>query len=144
MHYYLADRAARLKEPGARALMLDAANHVTEASTANLVLYYRGEGLVSPPKEHILPWISVEALADIARNLGERFSYRIVTVDDVARADEVFLTSTSPCMVPCVRLNGRPIGTGTPGEAFHRLMSAWNKKVGIQIIEQAERFAGSG
>lgn len=141
MHYYLADRAARAIEPGARALMLDEHDHVTEASTANLVLYYRDEGLVSPPKEVILPGISVSALADIAQQLGIGFSYRTVTVDDVARADEAFLTSTSPCVIPCVRLNGRPIGTGVPGEVFGRLMAAWSQLVGVQIIDQAQQFA---
>lgn len=141
MHYYLADRAARAIDPAARALMLDEHDHVTEASTANIVLYYRDEGLVSPPKESILPGISVSALAEIAAGLGYRFSYRDVTLDDVNRADEVFLTSTSPCIIPCVRLNGRPIGTGVPGEVFNRLIAAWSELVSVPIIDQARKFA---
>ena len=54
MHYYLADLHARRKDRGARALLLDASGYVNEASTANIVIYRRDEGLVSPPREKIL------------------------------------------------------------------------------------------
>lgn len=73
MHYYLADREARRREPGARALLLDHEGFVTEASTANLVAYFRGAGLVSPPKERILPGISVATLAELAGQVGIPF-----------------------------------------------------------------------
>src|SRR5688572_6334608 len=46
MHYYLADKQAREIEPGSRALLLDASGQVVEASTANLLVYRAGEGLV--------------------------------------------------------------------------------------------------
>ena len=39
MHYYLADRQARKRYPGSRALMLDEVGFITEATTANIVLY---------------------------------------------------------------------------------------------------------
>lgn len=141
MHYYLADRAARAIDPSARALMLDEHDQVTEASTANVVLYMPDEGFVSPPLEAILPGISVSSLEEIALELGYRFSYRVVKVEDVATAQEVFLTSTSPCIIPCVRLNHRPIGAGVPGATFARLMQAWSERVGVSIIEQAQEFA---
>ena len=43
---------------GARALLLDERGFVTEASTANILVYYRDEGLISPPKERILPGVT--------------------------------------------------------------------------------------
>lgn len=141
MHYFLADRAARRIDPEARALMLDAAGFVTEASTANVVVYYRDQGLVSPPREKILPGISVAVMADLSQKLGVPFSYRDLTVADIDRADEVFLTSTSPCVLPVTRLNGQPIGTGQPGELFGRLLTAWSELVGVDIAAQARRFA---
>lgn len=141
MHYYLADREARSREPGARALLLDLNGFVTEASTANVVLYRRREGLVSPPKADILPGISVAMLAELAAQLAIPFLERPLTVDDVVSADEVLLTSTSPCIVPCTRVNGRPIGEGRPGEIFEQLMSAWSERTGIDIREQARRYA---
>src|SRR5262245_14958109 len=64
MHYYLADKDAREREPGARALLLDERGLVTEASTANVLAYFRDRGLVSPPKERILPGVTVAVLEE--------------------------------------------------------------------------------
>ncbi|MFO0870047.1 MAG: aminotransferase class IV [Pirellulales bacterium] len=141
MHYYLADRAARQQEPGARALLLDHDGYVTEASTANIVICERDGGLVSPPKERILPGISVATLAELADQLGLPFRERLLRVEDLEQAQEIFLTSTSPCLVPCTRLNGRPVGTGQPGPVFARLLAAWSARVGVDIAAQAKRFA---
>ena len=141
MHYYLADRQARLVERGARALLLDLDGYVSESSTANVVAYSENSGLVSPPPEKILPGISIAVLKELAANLGIRFSNRELTVEDVAHADEVFLTSTSPCLLPVVRLDGSPIGRGVPGDNFQRLLSAWSELVGVEIKKQAARFS---
>jgi len=140
MHYYLADKQARQKEPGARALMLEEGGFVTEASTANILAYYRDVGLVSPPKEMILPGVSAATVEELAGSLRIPFSFRSLTVDDVAAADEVLLCSTSPCVWPVTRLNGRPIGKGHSEEIGRRLLTAWSELVGVEIQGQAKRF----
>jgi branched-subunit amino acid aminotransferase/4-amino-4-deoxychorismate lyase len=66
---------------------------------------------------------------------------RDLAPDDVLAADEVFLTSTSPCIVPVVRFNGRAIGDGRPGPTFARFISAWSALVGVDIMAQAQKFA---
>lgn len=139
MHYWLADRAAQQIAPGARALMLDQQGYVTESSTANLLLYRRAEGLISPPKESILPGISVAMLADLARSLDIAFTHQLLKVEDVVAADEVLLCSTSPCVWPVLKVNGHCIGSGAPGEVFQRLMKAWSQHVGIDVVAQARR-----
>jgi branched-subunit amino acid aminotransferase/4-amino-4-deoxychorismate lyase len=141
MHYYLADRRAREIEPGSRALVLDERGIVTEASTANVLAYFAKAGLVSPPKEHILPGVTVAVVEELAGRLGIPFSHRALTVEDFARAEEVLLCSTSPCVLSVTRLNGRAIGEGKPGAISLRLREAWNEMVGIDIEEQARRFA---
>ena len=140
MHYYLADKQARQQEPGARALMLEERGFVTEASTANVLVYYRDVGLVSPPKEMILPGVSAATVEELAGRLGIPFSFRSLTVDDVAAADEVLLCSTSPCVWPVTRLNGRPIRDGKSGDIGRRLLAAWSELVGIDIQRQAKQF----
>lgn len=141
MHYYLADREAAAAYPNARALLLDADGFVTEASTANLLIHRKGEGLISPPVEKILPGISMSAVMDLARELGISCRQRDLTVEDVASADEAMLTSTSTCILPVVRLNGQPIGDGSPGPVYQKLLAAWSRAVGVDIAAQAERFA---
>jgi len=141
MHYYLADLRARQKDAAARALLLDATGHVNEASTANVVIYRRDEGLVSPPREKILPGVSVAMLQAIAAEETIPFIHREVTVDDVLSADEVMLSSTSPCLLPVCSLNGQKIGLACPGPVFTTAIQRWSDHVGVSIIQQARRFA---
>lgn len=141
MHYYLADLHARRVQPAARALLLDLDNHVLEASTANLIIFRRDEGIVSPPQEKILPGVSVGVIEELANELKIGFHHRDLTIEDVHQADEVMLCSTSPCVWPVTELDGRPIGDGNRGECCGRLLDAWSQRVGLDISAQANRFA---
>jgi len=141
MHYYLADREAGRREAGSRALLLDDNGHVTEASTANLLLYTEEEGLISPPAGTVLPGISVSTVLRLAAGLGIRTSRRSLTPSDVACADEVLLTSTPWCLLPVTRFEGRAVARGMPGPVFRQILAAWSERVGVDIAAQAERFA---
>lgn len=140
MHYFLADRHARARYDGARALMLDPQGFVTEATTANVLVYRSGEGLSTPPRTKVLPGISLAVLADLAKQESIVLTERDITTAEVAAADEVLLTSTSPCVLPVVRFNGKPIAAGEPGPIHERLLAAWSRLVGLDIRNQARRF----
>ncbi|HEV3416189.1 MAG TPA: aminotransferase class IV [Pirellulales bacterium] len=141
MHYFLADKEATTKEPGARAVLLDAAGHVTETSTANILLYVSGVGLISPPRTSVLPGVSLEFVIEMARGLNLSIIEREILPDDVATADEVLLSSTPNCLLPVTRFDGRAIGSGKRGSVFGRLLTAWGETVGLDIAGQAVCFA---
>lgn len=141
MHYYLADRAARARQPGARALLLDLEGNVSETATANLVAVVPGEGLVSPPRSKILPGISLDYLRELAEGLAIPFAQRTMTVPDLARADELLLTSTASCLLPVTMLDGQRVGTGFAGYVFSQLLAAWSERVGVDIAAQARQYS---
>jgi len=141
MHYYLADRQAAAIERGARALLLDAGGNITESSTANLVIYVAGQGLIAPPRSEVLPGVSLEVAIELARGLAIPYSERPLRPADVAAAAEAFLTSTPNCLLPVTRFAGRGIGDGRPGPIFKRILAAWNELVGLDIAAQAVSFA---
>jgi branched-subunit amino acid aminotransferase/4-amino-4-deoxychorismate lyase len=141
MHYYLADRQAAARFPGSRALMLDEDGFITEATSANIVIYKEKQGLLVPPAEKILPGISMAVLIELADELGIACAESDLTPLDLVEAQEAFLTSTSVCMLPVTRFNGQPIGGGTVGKTYERLLAAWNELVGLDVAAQAERFA---
>lgn len=144
MHYYLADREAAAREPGARALLLDFGGRVSEASTANVLVYRHDEGLISPPLHRILHGISLDTAFSLAGHLGIKTAFRDLLPAELAGADEVMLSSTSSCLLPVTRLDGRPIGTGRPGEVFRSLIAAWSRLAGVDIVAQAERHLAPG
>jgi branched-chain amino acid aminotransferase len=141
MHYFLADRQAAAIEPGSRALLLDSQGFITETSTANVLIYRRSEGLISPPAEKILHGISQIELGQLAAESGIPLLHREITLDEVAAADEVLLCSTPYCLLPVTRLGGQPIGNGTPGKLYDGLLSSWSKQSGVDIAAQARKFA---
>lgn len=141
MHYYLADREAAARQPGARAVLLDENGCVAEASTANVLIYHSAKGIVSPPREHILAGVSLGVVEELAAKLAVPFVVRPLTVAEFRSADEALLTSTSMCLLPIVACDGQRIGAGVPGPMFRRLLDAWSELVDIDVADQARQFA---
>jgi branched-subunit amino acid aminotransferase/4-amino-4-deoxychorismate lyase len=141
MHYYLADQEARRKKPGARALLLDQSGFVAEASTASVLAWRQDEGFVAPPVEKVLPSISVRVIKRLAAELSLNFVHRDLTVEDMLTADEVLLSSTSPCLLPVLSIDQTTIGNGQPGPIFQQVLSAWNQLTNTDIAAQAVQFA---
>ena len=135
MHYYLADREAKLVDPGASALLLDLDGNVTETIAANFLFVDRGT-IVSPTTRNTLPGISRATVIELAAQLGIDFIERDCQTYQAVNADEAFLTSTPYCLMPVTKINGIPIGDGKPGPIFRRLLEAWDKLVGLDIEQQ--------
>jgi branched-subunit amino acid aminotransferase/4-amino-4-deoxychorismate lyase len=141
MHFYLADRDASRAQPGARAVLLDQDGYIAEATTANVIIYRRGEGLISPPADHILSGVSLGVVEQLAKELDISFIKRRLTVDEFRSADEALLTSTSICVQPIVACDGGAIGDGEPGPTYRQVLAAWSDLVCVDIAEQARRCA---
>ena len=141
MHYYLADQEARSKQSDARALLLDQHGNVAEASTANLLIYNKDVGLVSPRKENILPGISLTVLENLAAQLGVGFQYADFSAADLLAADEVILCSTSPSVWAVRECNGQVCGAGADGEMVRVLQRGFSDLVGLDIVAQAAELS---
>ena len=61
MHYHLADSQAAAAEPGARALLLDEHDRVSETSTANLLIYTAGVDAGANSVEPVSPGVAAGA-----------------------------------------------------------------------------------
>ena len=106
-----------------------------------LLQYFADLGLATPRTEGVLPGISQEFLFELASRLGiERFEQDI-TPQQLLAADEVFLTSTSVCILPVVRVDDAVIGSGAPGPVYKELLGAWSESVGVDIAGQARQFS---
>ncbi|MGI9427534.1 MAG: aminotransferase class IV [Bythopirellula sp.] len=140
MHYYLADQEARSQHPEARAILLDQDGYICQGSTANVVAYFEGRGLVTPKRTKVLPGVTQGVLYEIADSLGIKHSEADMLPKEFAAADELYFSSTSSCLLPMGRLDGQAVGDGSPGPLFQQLMAAWSKLVGVDIIQQALRF----
>lgn len=97
---------------------------LTEGSSANIFIVRDG-CLVAPAKSNlILPGITYDAVFEIARERGLPSEVRPVPEAELRTADEILLSSSGREVLPIARLDGRPVGGGTPGPVFLRL-HAW-------------------
>ena len=92
--------------------MLDQDGYIAEATTANVVVYRKEQGLVSPPRDHILFGVSLGVVEELAAKMNVPFITRRLTVDDFRSAEEAVITSTSICALPVVECDGKAIGSG--------------------------------
>jgi len=147
MHYYLADKEVRERVPGARALLLDERGHVNETSTANIAGFVDDgiNGTIwTPPRDAVLPGVSLKAMWELAyRRFGVGSYGEGQMFPDQLTEDwrEVWLTSTPSCLLPVVKIGDAEVGDGRPGPTFKKLLAAWGEEVGVDIAEQARRFA---
>jgi D-alanine transaminase len=111
----LAKQIAR--EQGAReAWFVDTKGFVTEGSSSNAWIATKDRKLVTRPADQaILRGISRTVLLDAIRAQGLVLEERAFTVAEAKAAAEAFVTSASQIVLPVVRIDGLPVGTGTPG-----------------------------
>jgi branched-chain amino acid aminotransferase len=133
LHWWLADREARRRQPGAIAVLLDEAGNLTETAAANLLLVRDGT-VLSPRRESILDGISRRVVIEMCAQLEVPYDERNLSVTDLLSADEAWLTSTPYCLVGVSQVNGKRIPW--PGAVYQRLVKAWSTLVGLEIHGQ--------
>ena len=141
MHYYLADREAKQIDPKATALLLDENRCLSETPIANIVLHLPDEGLVSPAKERILPGVSLQFLESLAAEIKTPIHFRDISEAELARADEIILSSTPYCLLSVSSIQNGGFTVEKPGPLYQRLCRSWIDAVGFDFVEQAKRFA---
>ena len=96
---------------------------VTEGSHANVLGVLNGEIRTHPLDNLILPGITRAVVLEIARGLSIPVREESFAEGDIARLDECFLAGTTADVMPIVRVNDRPIGSGIPGPITMRLFN---------------------
>ncbi len=77
------------------ALLVNEKGQLAECTSANVFLVRRGEVLTPPLASGCLPGVTREILLEIAPGSGVKLREQALTADDLATADEVFISSTT-------------------------------------------------
>lgn len=104
-------------------VLLDREGHVAEAPTAN-VFAVRGGELLTPPLERVLAGITRDSVLAIARAEGIAAREAHLTPEELADADEAFLTASSFPVQAIAAIDGRPMRAGAPGPVTRKLRAA--------------------
>ncbi|MDA8866585.1 D-amino acid aminotransferase [Porticoccaceae bacterium] len=100
-------------------LLYNDRNELTEASSCNAFIVKNGT-VITPPLDHQkLPGITRQILLDILLKDGQiPVEERAVSMQDVAEADEVWITSSSREIAPVVAIDSVPVGNGQVGDVW--------------------------
>ena len=136
----LAEVEANDLDPGAWPILTDKDGNITEGSGYNVFIVTDGV-IRTPTDTAILAGISRDMVLDLAEQLEVPASEEDLQPYDVYTADECFFSSTPFSILPVTYVDRRPIGDGRPGPMTHNLLAAWSEAVGIDVVDQALRFA---
>ncbi len=92
------------------ALLVDKNNEITEGSKSN-VFFLKANKIFTTPVETVLPGITREYVIDICKSLKLDLSESALRVCDIMEMDGLFLTGTSPQVLPISRVNNTSFGS---------------------------------
>jgi branched-chain amino acid aminotransferase len=111
------------------AIFLNEQGYLAEGSSTNIFLVSNGE-LITPSFESgVLPGITRDAFLEIARTSNIKATERWVELNELIKAEEAFVTNSILELMPLTWFEGKPIGTGKPGQLTKELLAAFKKLV---------------
>jgi D-alanine transaminase len=120
----LARQAAQ--EAGAGEALLLRDGELTEGSASSVIIVERGALVRRPAGHEILPGTTTDAVFAVARRLGRDCRDERIPEARLRQADEVWIAAATRGVAPVVRLDGRPVGAGTPGPVWRQVAAAFD------------------
>lgn len=116
--------------PAYEILLINKAGHITEGSRTNFFYKLKGN-LYTPPVKEALPGVTRKHVLDIAKELDLAIEERYLLHSETDMVEGLFLTGTSPRILPANKLNNKPLKVDTL--EIQRLMKAFEKRVSQYI-----------
>jgi len=120
------------------AIVLQVTNHLAGGAVSNVFLVRggalatpiaRGEEAAGAVPAPVLPGITRAFVIEAGESLGVGCAQKMLSVEDLLDADEVFLTNSSWGVLPVTQVEGKAIGAGVPGELTRALRREWTRAV---------------
>jgi D-alanine transaminase len=94
---------------------------LTEASASNVFVVKNGV-LLAPPKNNlVLPGITYDVVLEIAGAREFEVEVREISEAETRNADEIWVTSSTKEVLAVTTLDGKAVGSGSPGPLFRRM-----------------------
>jgi branched-chain amino acid aminotransferase len=111
------------------AVMLNHEGNVAECTADNIFIVKNGAVLTPTTYDGILEGVTRKVIIDLCRKHAIPCVEKTLQRHDLYVADECFLTGTGAEVIPVTKIDGRPIGTGSPGLITRRLIDAFHAHV---------------
>ncbi|HJJ45985.1 MAG TPA: branched-chain-amino-acid transaminase [Methanocorpusculum sp.] len=112
---------------GDEAIFLDRTGKLAEGSGDNIYLVKNGV-IYTPPTINNLKGITRMVVLEVAEKLGIKTEICELGLFDLYTADEVIVSGTMAELCPIVKVDGRVIGNGKPGEVCKKILKAFQEE----------------
>lgn len=113
------------------ALIVDREGRVLEGATSNVFGWLDGCWRTAPVESGVLAGITRARLLELLAARGEPVQQRALTLAELTRVEELFVSSSIRELLPVVRVDGAPVGDGKPGARTRALLSAFRASVRV-------------
>lgn len=134
---YLDNILARLeaREHNAHeAVLVNSSGWVAEGAASNVFIIKDNLLMTPPVNAGVLPGITRAAVLEIAGAVGLQPQEETFSPEQLAAADEAFLTNSLMEIMPLVMLNEKKIGDGTPGKFTEALRLHYRNLVNQEVM----------
>jgi D-alanine transaminase len=121
-------------DAGAQEAIIIRDGDVMEGSSTSIFVVRNGTVATPPNSRRILPGTTRDAALELA-NGAMPVQIRRISVEELRRADEVWLSAATRDVLPVTKIDGSPVGTGKPGPMWKRMNRSFN--------ELRDRLAGT-
>lgn len=119
------------KESGAFEAILIRDGFALEGTHTSFFAVKDGVIRTAPLSNFILPGITREITIEAVLRDGIEVIESPISASDLVQMDELFITGTTTEVVPIVKLDGKPVGNGSPGPVTKRAMELYRSAAGI-------------
>ena len=103
--------------------------NVTEGSASTFCAVFSGTVVTHPDSNVILPGITKKVVFDLCARTGIPVAERPFREDELRRAAEMMLLSTSREVMPVVSVDGMEVGDGSPGQLTRKIQAAFSEVI---------------
>ncbi|MCH8153451.1 MAG: branched-chain-amino-acid transaminase [Planctomycetes bacterium] len=118
------------------AIMLNTDDYVSECTGDNIFIVTNGRIITPPIEAGILHGVTRRfVIEELAPHLEYQVCEEMMKLDDVFKADEVFLTGTAAEIIGVNRVDDRTIGSGKVGPVTKSLVTEFRRRVNADAPE---------
>nr|QQM16038.1 D-alanine aminotransferase [Paraglaciecola polaris] len=109
-------------------ILFNQQQQLTEASSCNVFLV-KDNVIATPALDNqLLPGVTRKILLAILREYSSyAIEERVISMEEVKNADELWLTSSSKEVAPIITLDGVPVGNGTVGDVWQQAQALFSQ-----------------
>lgn len=115
------------KDAGVNSAVMIRDGVITESPNANIFCVKEGVLYTFPASNYILNGITRRAVLKIADEIGINVVHEPIRLDELFEIDELFFSGTTTDIQPVINVDGKPIGTGKPGNIVRKIQEAYKK-----------------